>query len=62
MASSVGGRAVSAVDLKKLKSPEEAVTKKEYEDFLNKIEIHVSINWEFGQDIAYIIKHTVKPE
>ena len=61
VASLVGGRAVSTVYLKSLHSPEEGGTKKEYEDFLNKIESHVSINWEFGQDMAYMIKHTIKP-
>ena len=35
VASSVCGRAVSKLDLKKLQSPEEGGTKKEYEDVLN---------------------------
>mgnify|MGYP001206283153 FL=1 len=59
--STASGRALSTIDVKILKSPEEEGTKKEYEEFLNKIEDHVSINWDFGKDIAYVVKHTNKP-
>ena len=59
--STASGRALTTIDVKILKSPEEGGTKKEYEEFLNKIEDHVSINWDFGKDIAYVVKHTDKP-
>ena len=36
-------------------------TKNECEDFLDKIQTHVSINWEFGQDVAYVIKNNALP-
>ena len=47
--------------LKILKSPEEGGTKKEYEDFLEKIINHVTITWGHGKDVAYIIKNTKLP-
>ena len=56
-----GARSNGSIVLKTLKSPEEGGTKKEYEDFLEKIDSHVSINWEFGQDIAYVIKNSKLP-
>jgi hypothetical protein len=56
-----GTRAMGSIVLKTLKSPEEGGTKKEYEDFLEKIDSHVSINWEFGQDVAYTIRNTKLP-
>ena len=56
-----GTRAQGLIVLKTLKSPEEGGTKKEYEDFLEKIDSHVSINWEFGQDIAYAIRNNELP-
>jgi len=56
--STVGGRALTKVDLKILKAPEEGGTKKDFEDFLNALVVHVSINWEFGQDVPYILKNT----
>jgi hypothetical protein len=36
--------------------------KKEYDNFIDNIDSHVSINWEFGQDIAYVIKNTKAPD
>ena len=56
-----GTRAQGLIVLKTLKSPEEGGTKKEYEDFLEKIDSHVSINWEFGQDIAHAIRNNEVP-
>ena len=56
-----GTRAQGVIVLKTLKSPEEGGTKKEYEDFLEKIDSHVSINWEFGQDIAHAIRNNETP-
>ena len=47
--------------LKTLKSPEEGGTKKEYDDFLEKIINHVTITWGHGKDVAYTIKHTKLP-
>ena len=60
--STAGARANGAIVLKTLKSPEEGGTKKDYDDFIDKIDSHVSINWEFGQDVAYVIKNTKAPE
>jgi len=36
-------------DLKELKSPEEGGTKKEYETFLETIQNHITITWDFGK-------------
>ena len=58
---SVGARLATALILKTLKTPAEGGTKKEYEDFLEKIQTHVSINWEFGQDVAYVMKNNALP-
>ena len=60
-ASIVGARASVSIDLKTLKAPEEGGKKKEYQDFLDKLDNHVSINWEFGEDISYIIKNNELP-
>ena len=60
--STARARANGAIVLKTLKSPEEGGMKKEYDDFINKIDTHVSINWEFGQDIAYVIKNAKAPD
>ena len=56
---SVGARSATALILKTLKTPAKGGTKKEYEDFLEKIQTHVLINWEFGQDVAYVIKKCI---
>ena len=58
---SVGARTATTLNLKTLKTPAEGGTKKEYEDFLDTIQTHVSINWDFGQDIAYVIKNNQVP-
>ena len=58
---SVGARTATTLNLKTLKTPAEGGTKKEYEDFLDTIQTHVSINWEFGQDVAYVMKNTELP-
>jgi hypothetical protein len=57
----VGARTATTLNLKTLKTPAEGGTKKEYEDFLDTIQTHVSINWDFGQDIAYVIKNNAIP-
>ena len=45
-----------------LKSREEGGTKKEYEDFLEKLDNHVSVNWDFGSDVVYVIKNNEEPK
>ena len=55
------GRTTAIESLKTLKTPEEGGTKKEYEDFLEKISTHASVSWEFGEDIAHVLEHTQKP-
>ena len=57
-----GGRTANVPDLKTLKSPEEGGTKKNYEDFLEKIQNHVSITWPFGDDIAYVLDNNARPK
>ena len=47
--------------LKILKCPEEGGTKKEYDDFMEKIINHITITWSHGKDIAYVIKNTKLP-
>ena len=56
-----GGRTAEVPQLKVLKAPEEGGTKKEYEDFLEKIINHVTITWSHGKDIAGVIKETQMP-
>ena len=56
-----GGRTASIVNLKTLKSPEEGGTKREYEDFLERVENHVTISWDFGDDIAYVLENNKRP-
>ena len=58
---SVGARTATTLNLKTLKTPAEGGTKSEYEEFLDKIQTHVSINWEFGQDVAYVMKNNALP-
>ena len=50
----VGARAAVVRNLKTLSAPEEGGTKKEYEDFLEKIQSHVTIGWDFGKDIGHL--------
>ena len=59
---SYGRRTASVPDLKTLKSPEEGGTKKNYEDYLERIQNHVSIAWPFGDDIAYVLENNAKPK
>ena len=56
-----GGRTAEVPQLKVLKSPEEGGTKKEYEEFLERISNHVTITWNHGTDIATLIKNNKKP-
>ena len=57
----VGARAAVVQDLKLLKAPEEGGNKKEYGDFLKKIQNHVLISWEMGRDVAFVLKYTKDP-
>ena len=56
-----GGRTAEVPQLKVLKAPEEGGTKKEYEDFLERICNHVTITWNHGTDIGTLIKTNKKP-
>ena len=58
----VGARAAAVKNLKVLKTPEEGGTKKDYEDFLDKIHNHVMVQWSFGTDIGHVIKKQKDPE
>ena len=58
----LGGRAAVVRDLKILKAPEEGGGKKEYEDFLERIQNHVIINWTFGTDIGELVKTMEEPK
>ena len=58
----VGARAAAVKNLKVLKTPEEGGTKKDYEDFLEKIHNHVMVQWNFGPDIGHVIKKQDDPE
>ena len=40
-----------------LKSPQEGGTKKEYDDFLDKLENHLLIAWTGGQDIGALLRN-----
>ena len=57
----VAGAAVVR-NLKTLKAPEEGSTKKEYLEFLEKVQNHVSISWGFGKDIDHLLKHMEDPK
>ena len=58
----VGARAATVKNLKVLKTPEEGGTKKDYEDFLEKIQNHVVVQWAFGTDIGHVVKNQKNPE
>ena len=58
---SVGGRSTEIKNLKVLKTPEEGGTKKEYEEYLDKIKNHVSINWEGGWEMKELITSMKEP-
>jgi hypothetical protein len=57
----VGARAAVIANLKTLAAPEEGGTKKEYDDFLEKIRSHVTIGWDFGKDVGHLLKHMTEP-
>ena len=59
--SMVGARAAVVRNLKTFKAPEEEGTKKEYNDFLEKIQNHVTISWDFGKDLSHLLKHMEDP-
>lgn len=60
---SVSGLRVAAVrNLQVLKGPEEGGTKKECKDFLDKIQNHVTIVWEFGKDTGHVVKTGELPD
>ena len=58
---SVGGRTATTLMLKTLKTPVEGGTKKEYGDFIEKFQTHISINQDFGQDVAYTLTNNDLP-
>ena len=49
---SVGVRATEVKNLKILKSPEEGGTKKDFEDFAERIANHVAISWKEERILA----------
>lgn len=51
----LGARNANVEDLKELKSPKEGGTKREYEDFLEKVERHVAVMWHGGLDIIHLL-------
>ena len=57
-----GLRVAAVRNLRVLKCPEEGGTKKEYEDFLDKIQNHVTIAWEFGKDTGHVVKTGELPD
>ena len=57
-----GLRVAAVRNLRALKCPEEGGTKKEYEDFLDKIQNHVTIGWEFGKDTGHVVKTGQLPD
>ena len=59
----VGSRLTDVKGLKLLKSPEEAGgTRKEYQDFLDKLENHVTMAWEEGADIGLVVSSGELPD
>jgi hypothetical protein len=56
-----GTRASAVKNLKVLKTLQEEGTKKDYEDFLEKIYNHVMVTWTFGSDIAFVVKKLKDP-
>ncbi len=57
-----GSRPTEVKGLKLLKSPEEGGTKKEYQDFLDKIENHVTMAWDEGGDIGHVVASGELPD
>ena len=60
--SGTGSRAANIPNLKNLKSPHKGGTKKEYEEFMDKIQNHISICWNFGEDAAMVLDKIEKPD
>ena len=58
----LAGRSADVPNLKLLKAPEEGSTKKDYEDFIDKIYSFVTITWTGGHDIGLAIKNGELPE
>ena len=58
----VGNRLSEVKDLKILKSPVEGGSKKDYQDFLDKIENHVTMAWDEGADIGQIVSSGELPD
>ena len=59
--STTSNRSTDFGNLKELKAPEEGGTKKEYEDFLEKITNHITVAWPYGRDIYDTIKDSQCP-
>ena len=51
-----GLRVAAFRNLRALKCPKEGGTKKEYKDFLDKIQNHVTIAWDSGKDTGHVVK------
>ena len=58
----LGARASVVRNHKTLKAPEEGVTEKEYEEFLEKFQNHVTISWDFGKDIGHLFNYMEDPK
>ena len=57
-----GNRLSEVKDSKILKSSEEGGSKKDYQDFLDKIENHVTMAWDEGADIGQIVSSGELPD
>ena len=57
-----GSRLTEVKGLKLLKSPEEGGTKREYQDFLDKLENHVTMAWDEGADIGQVVSSGELPD
>ena len=57
-----GSRPTEVKGLKPLKSPEEGGTKKEYQDFLDKLENHITMAWDEGADIRQVVSSGELPD
>ena len=55
-------RSAEILGLQKWKSPEECGVKKEYDDFMEKMENHVAIKWPQGSEIMYFVKNGENPD
>ena len=52
-----GARIATVQGLTILKSPEEGGTKKQYDDYLDKLQNHLMIGWAGGRDISQVVKN-----